>query len=196
MITKIDAKKMDFSINFEKFLAFLQFVKEKQPGSFKINQAGLDLKMKLPCYKDSAQIIALYQNIFMNSIPSNSKKKSGTILIIWTIIKFSEVHQLNIEEFVIFSFFLFFLFICVFCVFLVFFNFSKFHVFRKKAENWHFLCELFPSFSQEKIQMRWLSVQKSVEQKLPWNEEEDQALLNLIKYFFSIPSLKPFISFQ
>ena len=49
-------------------------------------------------------------------------------------------------------------------------------------DQWVFLASLFPNFSQEKLQMRWYSVQKSVEQKCAWNEEEDQALIKLIKF--------------
>ena len=91
---------LDADVNFKKFQSFLELVSQKQSGNFKINQSNFNIKMKIPLYKDCKQIISLYENIFLKSIPSNSKKKSGTILIIWVIIKFSEINFLPVENFV------------------------------------------------------------------------------------------------
>ena len=84
-----------------RFKAFLEEIRQHLGGMLKVNQTHLFLKMKIPAYKDLGQILSLYENTYLKSVSSNSKKKSGTILIIWTILKFAEIQQKSVEAFVI-----------------------------------------------------------------------------------------------
>lgn len=150
------------------FNGFIELINKKQAGNFRISLPNLSLKIKIPAYKDCKQIFSLYEDFFIRAMASRSKKKSGTNLIIWTIVKFAEINVLTIEQLVKFSYF------------------NKFNLifwWKKTNEHWIFLSSLFPCFSVEKMQMRWFAVQKSVEQKYPWSEKEDQSLVSLIRFF-------------
>ena len=91
---------LDPESNFALFKNFLELLKEKLAGNLKANQTNLSLKMKIPVYKDPRQVLSLYENTFLKSTSSNSKKKSGTILIIWTLLKFAEIQGMTVDNFV------------------------------------------------------------------------------------------------
>ena len=95
----------DLESSLHNFKIFLERINLQLGGNLKVNQTHLFLKMKIPTYKDLGHILLLYENTFHKSVSSNSKKKSGTILIIWTILKFAEMEQKSVETFVIIIFF-------------------------------------------------------------------------------------------
>lgn len=79
----------------QKFTAFLSLL-----GTLKLTHSDPNLKVKISGYKDQEQILGLYESTFLKAVSSNSKKKSGTILILWAILKFAEMREMTVESFV------------------------------------------------------------------------------------------------
>lgn len=88
-----------YEILFKNFSVFVNDV-AKEIGLQITNKKTLKLKIKLVNYKDPSQIFKEYQNLFSPEKISISKKKSGTILIIWTLLKYAQRKQLSIDNMV------------------------------------------------------------------------------------------------
>lgn len=86
--------------SFQRFKDFCQCVDKNLAGNLDISQSNLHLKLKVPSYRDLSQLFSSYENFFVKAKSSKSKKKSGTILIVWAACKFSELYRTPIDNFV------------------------------------------------------------------------------------------------
>lgn len=104
MSAKTISTEMENSFNgnyCQNFRAFINEVLQKSHRNFLLSvDKSLKLKIKIPKFKDEKQIFSFYDNFFSPTKISSSKKKSGTLLIIWTLLKYVEINEISIEDLV------------------------------------------------------------------------------------------------
>lgn len=93
-------KSTEITNSLENFKEFCQTVNKELHCNLEI-RLNNQLKLKIPSYKNTEEILSSYESFFIKSKSSKSKKKSGTIIIVWAVCKLSELTKTPIEKFVI-----------------------------------------------------------------------------------------------
>lgn len=104
MSAKTISTEMESNYNanhFQNFRAFINEIQQKKHTNFQLFvDKSLKLKIKIPKFKDEKQIFSFYDNFFSPTKISSSKKKSGTLLVIWTLLKYAEINEISIDNLV------------------------------------------------------------------------------------------------